>query len=253
MTVNVVDVTSNLQGAWLMEISQLMIELELYWPKPILLKKKELKGGEISLLSIDKSQNSLNGDAIDLKQINVILYTCNKENVESKTWWNDYPMSLRIAGLQRKNSTAGAADYDIEQKPAGGARFSEPAKTRFADNKERDPLENDPSESKENGLAKKFTEIRRRDTDKKSLLNLQKKKAVESTGSLSGDNDILAKFEQILHLELEKQNRILERLETLILASSANTNENDDKKPLTESPLLLASENSGPKDRMFSI
>jgi hypothetical protein len=104
MTVNVADVTSNMQAAWLVEISQLMIELELYWPRPYTYDQPEM--------NINNESNSLYGSIMaldafkrysvgihshhasknhELNRINVILYTSPREVVAKSTWWKDYP------------------------------------------------------------------------------------------------------------------------------------------------------------------
>ncbi|KAJ3177624.1 hypothetical protein HDU87_004377 [Geranomyces variabilis] len=53
MTVNVANVTVNTTSAWLVEIAQLMVELELYWPWPM-----GQRGAEISHKSNSSNNNS---------------------------------------------------------------------------------------------------------------------------------------------------------------------------------------------------
>jgi hypothetical protein len=94
MTVNVADVTSNLQAAYLCEISQLLVDLEIYWPWPLIPSKTSTKENNIlkkTKLSLYSTNSLNNQNNIELGHLSVIIYTAPLEDVEQTTWWNDFP------------------------------------------------------------------------------------------------------------------------------------------------------------------
>ncbi|KAJ3253700.1 hypothetical protein HK103_000358 [Boothiomyces macroporosus] len=112
MTVNVADVTSNMRAAWLVEISELMVELELYWPWPFNYPKwiredlaaykssstnviEDGGAGEASSY-ISKEKSEIDNE---IDNIIVVLYTAPRDVVIKKSWWNDYPKILQAAPI----------------------------------------------------------------------------------------------------------------------------------------------------------
>ncbi|KAJ3169112.1 hypothetical protein HDU88_000904 [Geranomyces variabilis] len=61
MTVNVANVTVNTTSAWLVEIAQLMVELELYWPWPMGQRGPELRSNNSNNNSNNNSGSSTGG------------------------------------------------------------------------------------------------------------------------------------------------------------------------------------------------
>jgi hypothetical protein len=128
MTVNVADVTSNMQAAWLVEISQLMIELELYWPRPYsyvrVLDNAATSSLPESLLAVDKTgKHSLNeglnhkSKEYCMSRINVILYTASREAVVKSSWWTDYPkVDRKVVHDTIMGCSLFDLDYDFEEK-----------------------------------------------------------------------------------------------------------------------------------------
>lgn len=106
MTVNVADITSNSKAAWLIEVAELMVELEIYWPYPFkyLPLSSKLDFEEFAWFSgllknkMSKSHTSLFGSpkkgADELDQISVVLYTVPRDIVVETSWWTSYPQSV---------------------------------------------------------------------------------------------------------------------------------------------------------------
>ncbi|KAJ3321895.1 hypothetical protein HDV06_003761 [Boothiomyces sp. JEL0866] len=129
MTVNVADVTSNMRAAWLVEISELMVELELYWPWPFNYPKwirEDLAALKSSNFNINDdgtvqgeaaSFNSKEKSEIDneIENIVVVLYTAPRDIVIKKSWWNDYPKTLQTSPIGLE-SLKMSHNVDLEYK-----------------------------------------------------------------------------------------------------------------------------------------
>ncbi|KAJ3269211.1 hypothetical protein HDV01_001690 [Terramyces sp. JEL0728] len=135
MTVNVADVTSNMRAAWLVEISELMVELELYWPWPFNYPKwnrEDLGVNKSSLVNMNDdgtgqgeaaSFNSKEKTDIDneIENIIVVLYTAPRDVVIKKSWWNDFPKSLQSSPIGLE-SLKMSHNVDLEYKGTVQAR-----------------------------------------------------------------------------------------------------------------------------------
>jgi hypothetical protein len=107
MTVNVADITSNSTAAWLIEVSELMVELEIYWPYPFIYKPLLEGDKDVNLLSrigsflnpAEKREFASNTSLQDISVAanhSVILYTAPREVVSQTSWWSSYPKTDAI-------------------------------------------------------------------------------------------------------------------------------------------------------------
>ncbi|KAJ2997396.1 hypothetical protein HDV02_005593, partial [Globomyces sp. JEL0801] len=120
MTVNVADVTSNMRAAWLVEISQLMVELEIYWPRPVRYSdERRLDDSEptqasmldLSVKSKPKRTNSTNSCFTlneeefykEVEKIDVILYTAPRNLVMKSVWWTSSSKEDEAGNIYNKN------------------------------------------------------------------------------------------------------------------------------------------------------
>jgi hypothetical protein len=90
MTVNVADITSNLRASWLFEVSNLMVELEIYWPYPYKYTKKAFQTDQPRKSTIS-ARYQVSPWEEEIKTIGIILYTLPREKAAKKLWWTDFP------------------------------------------------------------------------------------------------------------------------------------------------------------------
>ncbi|KAI8892049.1 hypothetical protein BC833DRAFT_405577 [Globomyces pollinis-pini] len=122
MTVNVADVISNMHAAWLVEISELLVELEIYWPFPYRYSKisnDDDHGPEKRF--VPDSNFSLNETDLDsmLYDIEIVLYTAPKalvffedeeassgggDAIKTKSQAFDQPLSISKLAESRRAS-----------------------------------------------------------------------------------------------------------------------------------------------------
>ena len=114
MTVNVATIYANTTESWLLEVSGIMVELEIYWPYPSRYSARFLDEESLSLWgrfshffgfgddprrskkvlplrddieafsTTDKTQT-------EIDSIEVVFYTSPKTEVSQTRWWNDFP------------------------------------------------------------------------------------------------------------------------------------------------------------------
>ncbi|KAL2912818.1 hypothetical protein HK105_207705 [Polyrhizophydium stewartii] len=161
MTVNIADISANTTAAWLVEVAQLMVELELYWPYPMKIPHAASGAGQHGHMeeylmskigSITSAGSSVHSIKIDdcndgdsgtyasassqfmaqLSRHGVVLYTGQRDLVVEKVWWSGFP---RLTEAARKQSTFGADSSRPSPTAGGFPNVSSPAGTIPGDDK----------------------------------------------------------------------------------------------------------------------
>ena len=137
ITVNIAEISSNSTATWFVEVAELMVELELYWPYPISYQKvvldrswtkpdrKNSFGFGSNLISygapkdLESQYDSLGtsgGSPKSFSEPHVILYTSDREDVASKTWWTAYPSLVNETSESKNDQTPPSPLSQIKQQ-----------------------------------------------------------------------------------------------------------------------------------------
>ncbi|KAJ1561822.1 hypothetical protein HK405_002725 [Cladochytrium tenue] len=132
MTVNVADIHSNMNSAWMLEIAGMMVDLELFWPWPIpysLAKtfdgilRKTPKVHPVGLrMAPEDIVRSADFDTAAhhamLIKTNTILYTWPKEFVCKSDWWRIMATKAMECGEAQENDfKLSTEELEVEPRP----------------------------------------------------------------------------------------------------------------------------------------
>jgi hypothetical protein len=123
MTCSVALINANSLNAWLIEVSELMIELEIYWPYPMVYKSLRSSAdlcidsnlfsrfGSFKENSYCKASSSGSGNDLNpLASHYVVLYTAPRHLVENTLWWTSFPKNEKIIHNHRKSKINKTSD-----------------------------------------------------------------------------------------------------------------------------------------------
>jgi hypothetical protein len=114
MTVNVADITSNMQAAYLIEISQLIIELEKFWPYPLIVNNSGSGPNRDKKIGFSSGSIAQSSGIKNIDGFRVILYNSPIGDVSSKTWWNDFP---QITKREQKKHIGAVSESNPSEEP----------------------------------------------------------------------------------------------------------------------------------------
>lgn len=125
MTCNVAAIISvNSFNAWLIEVSELMIELEIYWPYPMVYKSSgsawdhSVDSNFFSRSFRESFKASSTGSAPDelnpLSSEYVVLYTAPRDLVAKTLWWTSFPKTE--ASIHNDRKSRSVIELASEQK-----------------------------------------------------------------------------------------------------------------------------------------